>query len=81
MWLRQDVSPPMSHSGFTGQHLPFVGFTYTTDSRFSDRACGPGREAGAGRRLEAFERRIRSLEREKQELHRRLQGDSTRSVR
>uniref|UniRef100_A0A3Q2Z650 non-specific serine/threonine protein kinase n=1 Tax=Hippocampus comes TaxID=109280 RepID=A0A3Q2Z650_HIPCM len=73
--------PPMSHSGFTGQHLPFVGFTYTTDSRFSDGARGPGREGGADLQLEAFERRIRSLEREKQELHRRLQGDSPLGVR
>ncbi|KAK1874698.1 Serine/threonine-protein kinase MRCK beta, partial [Dissostichus eleginoides] len=32
-----DINPPMSHSGFTGQHLPFVGFTYTTDSCFADR--------------------------------------------
>ncbi|XP_061559597.1 serine/threonine-protein kinase MRCK beta isoform X2 [Phycodurus eques] len=71
-----DIGPPMSHSGFTGQHLPFVGFTYTTGSCFSDRGRG-GREeagaAGAGREVEAFERRIRSLELEKQELNRRLQ--------
>ncbi|XP_051908622.1 serine/threonine-protein kinase MRCK beta isoform X1 [Hippocampus zosterae] len=75
-----DVSPSMSHSGFTGQHLPFVGFTYTTDSRFSDGARGPGREAGAGPQLEAFERRIRSLEWEKRELHRRLQESTQASL-
>ncbi|XP_057679187.1 serine/threonine-protein kinase MRCK beta isoform X2 [Corythoichthys intestinalis] len=63
-----DVTPPMSHSGFTGQHLPFVGFTYTTGSRFSDR--GGGEEAGD---VESFQRRIRSLEQEKQELDRKLQ--------
>ncbi|XP_061610743.1 serine/threonine-protein kinase MRCK beta isoform X2 [Phyllopteryx taeniolatus] len=71
-----DISPPMSHSGFTGQHLPFVGFTYTTGSCFSDRGRGSREEAGAagaGREVEAFERRIRSLELEKQELNRRLQ--------
>ncbi|KAM9339437.1 serine/threonine-protein kinase MRCK beta isoform 2-T2 [Symphorus nematophorus] len=33
-----DISPPVSHTGFTGQHLPFVGFTFTTDSCFSDRS-------------------------------------------
>ncbi|XP_041950890.1 serine/threonine-protein kinase MRCK beta isoform X1 [Alosa sapidissima] len=79
-----DIAPPMSHTGFTGQHLPFVGFTYTTDSCFSD--CGtvrlsalPGTggsatvEADGGLQVEAFERRIRSLEKENQELNRKLQ--------
>uniref|UniRef100_A0A8C9RY28 Serine/threonine-protein kinase MRCK beta n=1 Tax=Scleropages formosus TaxID=113540 RepID=A0A8C9RY28_SCLFO len=81
-----DVVPPVSHTGFSGQHLPFVGFTYTTDSCFSD--CGSLRRAavdGAGQagnaqqdvgsspQVEAFERRIKRLEQEKQELSRKLQ--------
>nr|XP_057906930.1 serine/threonine-protein kinase MRCK beta isoform X2 [Doryrhamphus excisus] len=79
-----DISPPVSHTGFTGQHLPFVGFTYTTDSCFSDRAsvrraelCRE--EGGGGQEVEAFERRIRSLEQEKQELNRKLQ-ESTQAL-
>uniref|UniRef100_A0A3B5KR12 non-specific serine/threonine protein kinase n=1 Tax=Xiphophorus couchianus TaxID=32473 RepID=A0A3B5KR12_9TELE len=42
-----DIGPPVSHTGFTGQHLPFVGFTFTTNSCFSDRSAAgraaPGR--------------------------------------
>ncbi|KAL0963165.1 hypothetical protein UPYG_G00350570 [Umbra pygmaea] len=91
-----DIAPPVSHSGFTGQHLPFVGFTYTTDSCFSDLGSvsraglsdgGPlegteevdfgAQEGGLG--VEAFERRIRRLEQEKQELSRKLQ-ESTQAV-
>ncbi|KAM8831692.1 serine/threonine-protein kinase MRCK beta isoform 3-T3 [Spinachia spinachia] len=85
-----EISPPMSHTGFTGQHLPFVGFTYTTDSCFSDRSSvsqtGQEEEAGAagggrggGQEVEAFERRIRRLEQEKQELNRKLQ-ESTQAL-
>ena len=77
--------PSGVHTGFTGQHLPFVGFTYTTDSCFSDRGS-VGREAmpdgssvdgggGGGEEVEAFESRIRRLEQEKQELNRKLQGE------
>ncbi|KPP74872.1 serine/threonine-protein kinase MRCK beta-like [Scleropages formosus] len=81
-----DVVPPVSHTGFSGQHLPFVGFTYTTDSCFSD--CGSLRrtavdgagqagnaqqDVGSSPQVEAFERRIKRLEQEKQELSRKLQ--------
>uniref|UniRef100_A0A8C8H8P1 non-specific serine/threonine protein kinase n=1 Tax=Oncorhynchus tshawytscha TaxID=74940 RepID=A0A8C8H8P1_ONCTS len=92
-----DIAPPVTHSGFTGQHLPFVGFTYTTDSCFSDRGSvnraglsdrssqdGGGEEGvppdqEGGLEVEAFERRIRRLEQEKQELNRKLQ-ESTQAV-
>lgn len=90
---QQDIAPPVTHSGFTGQHLPFVGFTYTTDSCFSDRGSvnraglsdGSSQDGGGeegvppdqegGLEVEAFERRIRRLEQEKQELNRKLQGE------
>ncbi|XP_070843124.1 serine/threonine-protein kinase MRCK beta isoform X6 [Chaetodon trifascialis] len=77
-----DISPPVSHTGFTGQHLPFVGFTYTTDSRFADRGSVRQEEEGergGGQEVEAFERRIRRLEQEKQELNRKLQ-ESTQAL-
>lgn len=80
----QDISPPTSHTGFTGQHLPFVGFTFTTGSCFADGGsvsrAAPGplqvEEGGAGNQEVAlFEKRIRKLEQEKQELNRKLQGE------
>ncbi|XP_047243925.1 serine/threonine-protein kinase MRCK beta isoform X2 [Girardinichthys multiradiatus] len=84
-----DIGPPVSHTGFTGQHLPFVGFTFTTDSCFSDRstitisraALGVRTEpdGGGGQEVEAFEKRIRRLEQEKQELNRKLQ-ESTQAL-
>uniref|UniRef100_A0A8C2KIF4 non-specific serine/threonine protein kinase n=1 Tax=Cyprinus carpio TaxID=7962 RepID=A0A8C2KIF4_CYPCA len=84
-----DIAPPVSHTGFTGQHLPFVGFTYTTESCFSDRGSvrrvaladgGPGEDLqDGGLPVEAFEKRIRCLEQEKQELNRKLQ-ESTQAV-
>uniref|UniRef100_A0A672PJR3 non-specific serine/threonine protein kinase n=1 Tax=Sinocyclocheilus grahami TaxID=75366 RepID=A0A672PJR3_SINGR len=84
-----DIAPPVSHTGFTGQHLPFVGFTYTTESCFSDRGSvrrvaladgGAGEDLqDGGLPVEAFEKRIRCLEQEKQELNRKLQ-ESTQAV-
>ncbi|XP_075872597.1 serine/threonine-protein kinase MRCK beta isoform X2 [Nelusetta ayraudi] len=83
-----DITPPTSHTGFTGQHLPFVGFTFTTGSCFADggsvsRAV-PGplqvEEGGAGgQEVALFEKRIRRLEQEKQELNRKLQ-ESTQAL-
>uniref|UniRef100_A0A671PX97 non-specific serine/threonine protein kinase n=1 Tax=Sinocyclocheilus anshuiensis TaxID=1608454 RepID=A0A671PX97_9TELE len=85
----EDIAPPVSHTGFTGQHLPFVGFTYTTESCFSDRGSvrrvaladgGAGEDLqDGGLPVEAFEKRILCLEQEKQELNRKLQ-ESTQAV-
>ncbi|XP_058848128.1 serine/threonine-protein kinase MRCK beta-like isoform X12 [Acipenser ruthenus] len=84
-----DVVPPGSHTGFTGLHLPFVGFTYTTESCFSDRGClrrvlhwdGAPSEGGLENsvQVEGYERRIKRLEQEKLELSRKLQ-ESTQAV-
>ncbi|KAJ8356294.1 hypothetical protein SKAU_G00190880 [Synaphobranchus kaupii] len=86
-----DLGPPVSLTGFSGQHLPFVGFTYTTDSPFSDRGClNPAEgdvqqdgevevEGEGGPKTQVFERRIQRLEQEKMELNRKLQ-ESTQAL-
>ncbi|XP_068110727.1 serine/threonine-protein kinase MRCK beta isoform X2 [Hyperolius riggenbachi] len=88
-----EVVPPSTHSGFSGFQLPFVGFTYTTDSCFSDRGSlkdiihtnAVTKDEDVQRGLEnslqvdAYERRIRRLEQEKLELNRKLQ-ESTQTV-
>uniref|UniRef100_A0A6J0TM40 non-specific serine/threonine protein kinase n=1 Tax=Pogona vitticeps TaxID=103695 RepID=A0A6J0TM40_9SAUR len=88
-----EMIPPSSHTGFSGLHLPFVGFTYTTDSCFSDRgslksvmqSSGVTKDEDVQRdlenslQIEAYERRIRRLEQEKMELSRKLQ-ESTQAV-
>ncbi|XP_021564920.1 serine/threonine-protein kinase MRCK gamma, partial [Carlito syrichta] len=56
--------PPPSHGAFSGHHLPFVGFTYTSGSHSPES----GSEA-----LAALERKLRCLEQEKAELGRKRQ--------
>ncbi|KAH1171182.1 hypothetical protein KIL84_006800 [Mauremys mutica] len=76
-----EIVPPGSHTGFSGLHLPFVGFTYTTDSLFSDRgSLRSVMQSGAvtgdmeiSLQIEAYEKRIRKLEEEKLDLYRKLQ--------
>ncbi|KAL1257513.1 hypothetical protein QQF64_010757, partial [Cirrhinus molitorella] len=86
-----ETMPPPSHTTFSGHHLPFVGFTYTSNCTLSDRGClresaAPGQmDVSVQRGLEdslateAYERRIRRLEQEKLELSRKLQ-ESTKTV-
>uniref|UniRef100_A0A8C0KQM0 Serine/threonine-protein kinase MRCK gamma n=1 Tax=Canis lupus dingo TaxID=286419 RepID=A0A8C0KQM0_CANLU len=57
--------PPPSHGAFSGHHLPFVGFTYTSSS--------PGPESSS-EQLAALEQKLHCLEQEKMELSRKLQG-------
>ncbi|XP_051578039.1 serine/threonine-protein kinase MRCK alpha-like isoform X2 [Myxocyprinus asiaticus] len=86
-----ETVPPPSHTAFSGHHLPFVGFTYTSNCTLSDRGCL--RESAAPAQMdicvqrsledslatEAYERRLRRLEQEKLELSRKLQ-ESTKTV-
>ncbi|XP_036925408.1 serine/threonine-protein kinase MRCK alpha isoform X4 [Sturnira hondurensis] len=88
-----ETMPPPTHTAFSGHHLPFVGFTYTSSCVLSDRSClrvsaGPASldlDASVQRTLdnnlatEAYERRIKRLEQEKLELSRKLQ-ESTQTV-
>ncbi|XP_028916811.1 serine/threonine-protein kinase MRCK gamma isoform X1 [Ornithorhynchus anatinus] len=60
-----ETLPPPSHSAFSGHHLPFVGFTFTSGSPVSERS--PSLPTSG------LERRIRALEQEKMELNRQLQ--------
>ncbi|XP_054835336.1 serine/threonine-protein kinase MRCK alpha isoform X2 [Eublepharis macularius] len=88
-----ETMPPPTHTAFSGHHLPFVGFTYTSNCVLSD--CSSLRfaagqpvvdlDASVQRTLEdtlateAYERRIRRLEQEKLELSRKLQ-ESTQTI-
>lgn len=88
-----EILPPGSHTGFSGLHLPFIGFTFTTESCFSDRGCLKStmqthtltededvqRDLENSLQVEAYERRIRRLAQEKLELSRKLQ-ESTQTV-
>ncbi|XP_007942989.1 serine/threonine-protein kinase MRCK gamma, partial [Orycteropus afer afer] len=55
--------PPPSHGTFSGHHLPFVGFTFTSTSP---------RPEGSMERLAAWEQKLTCLEQEKAELTRKL---------
>ncbi|XP_063300130.1 serine/threonine-protein kinase MRCK alpha isoform X2 [Pelobates fuscus] len=88
-----ETMPPPTHTGFSGHHLPFVGFTYTSNCVLSDRSSlketsvtsRTDLDTNVQRTLEdslateAYERRIRRLEQEKLELSRKLQ-ESTQTV-
>uniref|UniRef100_A0A4W3J4K7 non-specific serine/threonine protein kinase n=1 Tax=Callorhinchus milii TaxID=7868 RepID=A0A4W3J4K7_CALMI len=86
-----ELVPPATHTAFSGLHLPFVGFTFTTSSPFSDRSSlknvkqldSTGKDADVridlenSLQVEAYERRIRRLEQEKLELTRKLQESTS----
>ncbi|XP_070576625.1 serine/threonine-protein kinase MRCK alpha-like isoform X2 [Ptychodera flava] len=85
--FRQSESvPPTSHAAFNGNHLPFVGFTFTRDSPLSDlgslvnaKTVDMENDSIGTLAVEAYERRIKRLESEKSELSRKL-TDTTRAL-
>merc|ERR1712048_204014 len=76
---RDQSDPPISHQPFTGHHLPFVGFTFTKDSKISDRSASndvreqPDGQASVTVDVKAFETKIMKLQKEKSELQRKLE--------
>uniref|UniRef100_A0A5S6R2R6 non-specific serine/threonine protein kinase n=1 Tax=Trichuris muris TaxID=70415 RepID=A0A5S6R2R6_TRIMR len=87
-----DTKPPNVSAPFTGHHLPFIGFTYTHNSKLSDSQSlaallvqngEPGAEDGINITdmvtVEAYERRIKRLENERTDLERKLR-EATRLV-
>ncbi|KAJ7369808.1 Serine/threonine-protein kinase MRCK alpha [Desmophyllum pertusum] len=86
-----DAVRPSSVSPFTGHHLPFIGFSFTENSRLSDKAHSIAKQTGnitlepvannvpSSLSVEAYERRIQRLERERTELVRKLQ-ESTKAL-
>ncbi|KAI8784639.1 serine/threonine-protein kinase MRCK alpha [Biomphalaria glabrata] len=73
-----DTVPPTSHATFKGHHLPFVGFTYTKESKLSDLGVllpdSKGEKDKKGDvQIELFERKIKSLEKDNKDLNKRIQ--------
>nr|XP_039247827.1 serine/threonine-protein kinase MRCK alpha-like isoform X1 [Styela clava] len=82
-----DAAPPNSSMGaFSGHHLPFIGFTYTSNSSLSDASCGSiskrsridnGAAGDTNEKISnasthSLERKVHRLEQEKLNLERKL---------
>uniref|UniRef100_A0A1I7XV42 non-specific serine/threonine protein kinase n=1 Tax=Heterorhabditis bacteriophora TaxID=37862 RepID=A0A1I7XV42_HETBA len=76
-----ETQPPRVTAAFTGHHLPFIGFTYTHGSMLSDakslsdcismNSSVVDRSSTIG---EAYDKKLKELEMQKQELARKYQG-------
>ncbi|PIK62688.1 hypothetical protein BSL78_00382 [Apostichopus japonicus] len=67
-----DAVPPNTHREFTGNHLPFVGFTFTRNSKLSDvgsliEAKDSVIDKDTRLDIDSYERKIKRLEAEKKE--------------
>ena len=87
---QSDAQPPAHNPAFSGLHLPFVGFSFTQDSKLSDLGGLNSTEQSLPANIDiteqldglsksAYERRISRLEDEKKELLRKL-NDSNRAL-
>ncbi|XP_038071519.1 serine/threonine-protein kinase MRCK alpha-like isoform X2 [Patiria miniata] len=81
---QSETVPPNTHAAFTGNHLPFVGFSFTRNSCLSDMGSlleakddviSDGVDSVSA---EAYERRIKRLESEKNTLSHRLSDTAKR---
>ncbi|XP_046364774.1 serine/threonine-protein kinase MRCK alpha-like isoform X1 [Haliotis rufescens] len=68
-----DTVPPATYTAFKGHHLPFIGFSFTRNSKLSDVAClfdpeGKNGDTVDGSLVETYERKIRNLEKENKDL-------------
>ncbi|KAK2191931.1 hypothetical protein NP493_42g06006 [Ridgeia piscesae] len=79
VFRQAEAGPPKSQSAFTGNHLPFMGFTYTKNSCVSDlgmlidTASTMSNSDLDAMPAQAFERHIEKIEAENKELARKLQ--------
>uniref|UniRef100_A0A0N4ZPT1 non-specific serine/threonine protein kinase n=1 Tax=Parastrongyloides trichosuri TaxID=131310 RepID=A0A0N4ZPT1_PARTI len=62
-----NTKPPNVNAAFTGHHLPFIGFTYTHGSSLSDN-----KKAVKSKDKNSIESKIERLEKEKEELVKKL---------
>ncbi|GFS53774.1 hypothetical protein TNIN_380643 [Trichonephila inaurata madagascariensis] len=67
-----DSVPPSSNSVFSGLHLPFVGFTFSSKSRLSGFGVQNGIDYHTEENNYIYEQRIQKLEHDKMDLQRRL---------
>ncbi|KAH9523079.1 Serine/threonine-protein kinase MRCK alpha, partial [Bulinus truncatus] len=72
-----DTVPPTSHATFKGHHLPFVGFTYTKESKLSDLGVllpdsKSEKDKKGDVQNELLERKIKSLEKDNKDLNQRI---------
>lgn len=67
-----DSAPPNSNSVFSGLHLPFIGFTYTSESKISDLGYNSMTFSDGYDTSDGLEQMVKKLEREKSDLQKKV---------